>query len=439
MFEGRNLWMVEEKIQKCFAGDGITIYHLPFQRFKTNSITLCFIQPLKTETAAKMALLPAVLRQGSFRYPTATQLSDALKELYGAVLECDTSKKGEKQIVHFYVETVKDALLGEEGIFEKGLALLIEVLKNPRIEEGIFSETIVLREKALLKKQIQAKINDKGSYILERCIEEMCQAEDYSISDMGTLEDVDQITAQNLYEFYTEFLTKTPIEVYVTGDVEAAFLEKLKQQIFALGGERRKLDTTLSFGQAPLQTKYIEEKMNITQGKLCMGYRTNVHPCAKEYTALLLYNSILGGGLHSKLFQNVREKEGLAYYAYSRLDRFKGLMFISTGIEMSNKQKVIDIVRKQLQEMKEGNITEHELTLSKQSIINGLYSMKDHQLSVLDYTFSNNLMGKQQTLDQLAQEVQQVDKNAVVRIAEQIKEDTIAFLTGIEGGQSGER
>jgi len=53
----------------------------------------------------------------------------------------------------------------------------------------------------------------------------------------------------------------------------------------------------------------------------------------------LVYNSILGGGLHSKLFQNVREKAGLAYYAFSRLEKFKGLMVVSCGIEIKTKTR----------------------------------------------------------------------------------------------------
>ena len=72
---------------------------------------------------------------------------------------------------------------------------------------------------------------------------------------------------------------------------------------------------------------------------------------------MLVYSSILGGGPHSKLFINVREKASLAYYAFARLEKFKGLMFVSAGIDVDKDEQTLDIIMEQLNAMTKGDIT----------------------------------------------------------------------------------
>jgi len=172
--------------------------------------------------------------------------------------------------------------------------------------------------------------------------------------------------------------------------------------------------------------------VSVNQGKLCLGFRTNTPPGSKDYYKLLVYNSILGGGLHSKLFQNVREKAGLAYYAFSRLEKFKGLMVVSCGIEIKNKDKALEIIYKQLDEIKNGNISDYEYEASIKSIETGIKSLKDIQLQIVDFYLSQYIAETDDTPDDVIENVKKVTKKDVVDIAERIKLDTVYFLTSKE-------
>jgi predicted Zn-dependent peptidase len=177
------------------------------------------------------------------------------------------------------------------------------------------------------------------------------------------------------------------------------------------------------------EPRNVTETMDVTQGKLCLGFRTNTPPDAKDYPSLMMYNSILGEGIHSKLFQNVREKASLAYYAYSRLEKFKGLMVISSGIEMGNKEKALDIILKQMDEMKKGLISDYEMETAAKSMETGLKSLADNQISMVDFFLSQAICGSQDNFSDIIEKVKAVTRNEIVQVAEKISPDTIYFLT----------
>jgi predicted Zn-dependent peptidase len=423
--------MQNSRIEEVFSKEGLSIYKIPFEKFKTNTITLTIHDDLTKDSVAKNALIPAILKQGTKEYPTRRELSIALKNLYGAVFDGGVSKKGERHIIHFYIETIKD-MYGDkaENLSEKALELLFQMITNPVLENGAFLTETVETEKNNMKKYIEGKLNDKVSYSLERCIEEMCEEEAYGLSESGTIEDYEEITPENLYQHYQDLLQKNPISIYVTGEVKDELIEKIKEKFLVLDRSDVKKIKDTTFKDAPLEVKETFEELNINQGKLCMGYRTNIHPSTFDYYKLVVYNSILGGGIHSKLFQNVREKEGLAYYAYSKLDRFKGLMVISSGIEVSNKEKVVSIVNQQLDELAAGNISDYEFHSAKKQIISGLNSIKDSQLSLTDFYMSGSIIGENQTLEDFIENINKVKQEDVVEISKVIKPDTIYFLHG---------
>jgi predicted Zn-dependent peptidase len=418
-------------IEEVFSKYGLSIYKIPFEKFKTNTITVCIYDDLTKDTVAKNALIPSILKQGSEGYPTRRDLSIALKNLYGAVFDGGVSKKGERQMIHFYMETIKD-MYGADGedLSQKALDLIFQIITNPLLENEAFPAKTVETEINNMKKYIEGKLNDKVSYAFERCIEEMCHDEAYGLSEYGNLEDYEEITPKNLYQHYQNLLHQNPIGIYVTGEVKDELIEKIKGKFLTLVRSKMKEIQKTSFKDAPSEVKETLEELNINQGKLCMGFRTNIPPTSFEYYKLLVYNSILGGGIHSKLFQNVREKEGLAYYAHSKLDRFKGLMVISSGIEVSNKDKVVSIVYQQLDELAAGNISDYEFESAKKYIISGLNSMKDSQLSLTDFYISGSILEVDQTLEDFIENVNKITKDDVVGISKFIKPDTIYFLHG---------
>jgi predicted Zn-dependent peptidase len=427
-----NTLLVEQAL-KIASFNGIDIYGINSGKFKTNSINFFFLDNLNRQNVTKNALLPAVLRRGCRKYPTFRDIALRLEELYGSSFDCGVTKKGERHIIQFYIEFLSDNYTsGDSNQFENAFELLYEIINQPVLEKGVFKEDYLEQEKDNLKKLIESRVNDKMQYSLERCFEETCRNEPYSIYDYGFTADLKSIGTEDLYKQYRDMLETYPLQVYLSGDMDEAMIRKVIDLLMGMKrGTARQLIGN-SQGKNVREVANVTEKMNITQGKLCLGFRTNIQVQSSDYYTLLVYNGILGGGVHSKLFQNVREKASLAYYVFSRLEKFKGLMVVGSGIEITNRDKALEIIMQQLEEIKKGNITDYEFDSTIKSIETGIKSLKDSQMQIVDFYLSQAVAGTKDSFDDIIANVKKVAKKDIVAVAAGIKLDTIYFLTSAD-------
>jgi len=425
--------LTEENVVKIGTVNSIDIYNIPQSRFKTGTISIFLRDSLDRGTVTMNALAPAVLRRGSRTRPTFRDIALCLEELYGASFDCGISKKGECQIVQFNTEYVTDRYTGREsGQFEKVFGLVFEILTQPVLENGRFKDDYVSQEKDNLKRLIEGRINDKLTYAVERCFEETCRDEPFGIYEYGSTGDLEMVDDGELYMNYRRLLETLPIDVYVTGEIGDAEIRFMEDLLSSVG--RKAIKKVESGGRVKSQSgpRYVEERMNVNQGKLSLGFRTGIYANQDDYYPLLVYNGILGGGIHSKLFQNVREKASLAYYAFSRLEKFKGLMAISSGIEIKDKDRALEIILEQLEEMRKGNISDYEFEAATKSIDTGINSLKDSQFQVVDYYLGQSVANTKDSLKVLSEKVKKVSKQDVVRVSENIRHELTYFLTSRE-------
>jgi predicted Zn-dependent peptidase len=241
------------------------------------------------------------------------------------------------------------------------------------------------------------------------------------------------IESPELTSAYESWLQEASMDLYVVGDTTLEEVEQLVQRHFNL--ERAVSSDYLA--QAAVrgdeEANTVIERLNIGQGKLNMGLRTSITYADDKYAAALMYNGILGGYPHSKLFVNVREKESLAYYASSRYDGHKGIATIQSGIEIPNYEKAVTIIKQQLEEMKNGNITDLEMSQTKAMIRNLLKEMQDSAFEMIAYDFNRQLSGKERTPEELLGQIEQISKQDVREAAEQFRLDTIYFLRDEKG------
>lgn len=422
--------LIKEKPLKISSFNGIEVYQIKTEKFKTNSINIFFHDNLNRESAAKNALVPAVLRRGCESFATFQDIAMHLEELYGSSFDCGVNKKGERQIIQFYIEFVSDRFTGENlNLFEKAFDLLYEIITKPVTENNIFKNEYIKQEKENLKRLIESRVNDKAQYSVDRCFEEMCKDEPFGIYEYGSVQDLDSINNSNLFEHYKSFLETLPIQIYITGDVEDVKIQKIAEKLSQVKrGPVKNVDVGFT-NRAVIEVKDITEKMSVNQGKLSLGFRTNTSPNEENYNTLMVYNGILGGGIHSKLFQNVREKASLAYYAFSRLEKFKGLMVISSGIEIDNQEKAKKIIFEQIDEIKSGNISDYEFESTIKAIETGINSLKDSQLQVVDFFLGQSVANTTDDFSSIIEKVKKVTKNDVIDISRKIILDTVYFLT----------
>ncbi|WP_315169275.1 EF-P 5-aminopentanol modification-associated protein YfmF [Metaclostridioides mangenotii] len=415
-------------LKRVDLGNNINLTLIKTSKFKTNLVSVYIQRELDREDVTKNALLPSVITSGSNKYPTLREISHKLDSLYGASLLSNAGKRSEKQILEFKILGINDRFI-DEDIFKDMIEFLNEIINNPFIEGKGFKEEYLDLEKQNLRDKIKAAINDKKSYAQNKCVETMCKDERYSIDENGYEDDIDSITAVDLYNHYKNILKTSPIDIVVEGNFDEDFVaEAIKQNFKFERGEIIEIPRG-EFSKKVGEVKIVEEKMDITQGKLVMGYRANVDYMDNDkYYSLVVGNSVFGGGAHSKLFNNVREKESLCYYVYSSVEKYKSIMFVSSGIEAQNYEKAVKIIKEQLEDLKNGKITDQEISNSKSALINSAKSVTDNIGGMSEFSFAQSLAKTNSTVEDLIKSIDKVTVDDIVNAVKDIELDTVYFL-----------
>jgi len=417
--------------------NGIKLHFMPTQKFKTISIGLFIHQELNSDLAALNALLPSVLEKGCRLYPDYLTLQRKLENLFGADLSTDIIKSGERHTLAFSMETAHDRYLGENSnLLRESLAILSAVLTDPLLENGAFSEKYVKQEKSQLVKDIKALLNDKATYATERCLAEMCTGERFGVFRLGKIEDYDKINPTGLYQYYKQLLACNPVDIYVVGDLNKQEVLDAVGRFFNFSRDKKEINLPATEQKAArTEVLSLEEQMSVNQAKLVLGYRTAIGFKDELHCALLVYSGILGGFPHSKLFMKVREEAGLAYYIHSRLERHKGLMLISAGINYADQQQARAIIELQLSDLAEGKISDTELENTKRGLVNQLLSRQDSPSQMISFHLDGKIGGYNYSFEQLIEGIEKVSLTEITTVAERIKLDTTFLLRPAEGGE----
>lgn len=416
---------------------GVTLRAVQTKKFKTSMLGFTFLEPLTQETASLNALLPKVLRRGTRNHPDMEAMSAALDDLYGGGIEPLVRKKGEVQCVGFWGSFLDDAFVPEDSrILESAAALLGEVILQPAGKGGSFVPEYVESEKTNLIDRIRSEVNDKLQYSLYRLRSLMCEGEAYGIDKLGSEEQAQAITGEALYARYQEMLNTSPIYLYYCGSadpdrVEAAF----RQGLAGLPNtQRNPVPETVSPAEPRGEVRRFTDHMDVSQGKLTMGFRVGGGFRDIETVArFFLLNAIYGGSTNSKLFLNVREKLSLCYFASSSLAMNKGVLLVYSGVEFANFQKAEDEILAQLTACQKGEITPEELEAARRSVVGSLRTSLDAQGRLEEFWLNRFVTDTNYTPEELAAQVEKVTLDELVEAAQRIKLDSVYTLQGKEG------
>ena len=412
--------------------DGIKLHLINNDKFKTNLISVFLTTELNRENVTKNALIPAVLRRGSETMPTQEDISREMEEMYGASFNCGIDKRGDNQVLKFYMETVNDNFLPDnsENMLEKSINKILEIIFRPLIRDNSFYEEYVEQEKENLTQIIQGKIDNKANYAIERCIEEMYQDKPFALYKFGYIEDLENINGKNLYAYYKKLINNSKIDIFVSGIVGEDIIEKIEtnSEVIALA-QREPIYAKPSLKvEVNNDGKVVKDSMSITQGKLVLGLNVNVDNFDQQFD-VMIYNSILGGTASSKLFQNVREKASLAYTAGSNFMKVKNIILVRCGIEIKNYDKALKIVKEQLEQMKDDEFTDQDVEIAKKSLIDSIQTIDDEQDTEILYFFGQEFSEEPFDIQQYIERIKRITKMEVLNVAKKINIDTIYFLT----------
>jgi predicted Zn-dependent peptidase len=413
---------------------GVELIYVHTDKFKTGHLSVNLLLQLDKANAAKNALIMHVLRRGCKRLPELKSISDELDRLYGATIDPVVRTIGEIHCIGFSANFADDRYLPEkEGILEKTVSLTAELLLDPATRGGLLRADYVRSERENLCDAIRSEMSDKRTYSFMRLKEIMFSGEAYATDRNGSLKSAEKIAQIALTKHYKSILASAPIKMFYCGGADEeritqallnAFSTLPRGEIDHSAGTEVKVDCG--------EPRYVVETMDVTQGKLTMGFRLGSIMYAPDYASIAVFNSVFGGGVTSKLFMNVRERMSLCYYASSATDRFKGVMFVMSGVEFDKYETARDEILAQLSACAEGDISEDELSSARSYLVNSVCAMEDSIASLDTYYLAHSIDGLTYSPSEYALLIGEITREDVVKVARSVKLDSVYFLRGEE-------
>ncbi|MBR5520606.1 MAG: insulinase family protein [Oscillospiraceae bacterium] len=354
----------------------VHLTQLPNDKFKRNRLSITLVVPNDRKKATMYALLPGLLERAYEDYPTLQQFSRKLNRMYAAQMMVGTSVVGGNRCLRFTAQGIKNeyCIEGEDLLLEM-CNVLLGVMFRPCLENGAFIEEWLQIEKYKLREEIEGEINDKRGYCVKNAKRKFFGNHFNGVERLGYLDEIDNITAQQLYDCYKELLEKAVVEIFITANNADTAAEKLQQ---AFGYKKDSETAILPVTPMPCtEVKSYTERIDTTQGKVCLVYTTERPLTEDERYHMLVASSLFGGTASSRLFKNVREKQSLCYYCAAGFNGFTSSMTVDSGVEHRNTQRTIDAVQAELDALINGEITQQEIRETQLTIANSLKANYD--------------------------------------------------------------
>ena len=419
-------------LQITTISPGVTLRYVRDTRFKQGAFSFQLVRPMGKEEAAKNALLPAVLLRGTRNCPDLRAVTQRLDELYGAAVSPLVRRVGDYQTAGLYCGFMDDrfALPGDR-VLAPMLDFLREILLDSPLENGSFLPDFVESEKKNLISTIESDRNDKRVYAIQQLLRAMCAGDSFGIPRLGEIEDVASITPEDLTAHYREILRTSPMELlYVGSAAKEQVIAALRPLLDSVERAPMTLPPQTSF--APGQGRDISETLDVAQGKLCMGYATPINLRHPGYAAMQMCNTILGAGMTSKLFMQVREKMSLCYDIGSGFHGSKGILTIAAGIEFEKKDIVKAEILRQMQEICDGHISQQELTAAREALLSNLRATHDAPSAIEGYYASAAVSGIGMTPAEFMEAIERVTAEDVREAAKTLTLRAVYFLKGAQ-------
>lgn len=421
--------------------EGIKLHLITTESFKTDFSVIFISMPLEKENITKNALLPAILKNGTNDLKTSQLISKELDMLYGASFDCGIDKTGDNIVLKFYIESINDNYLPkQENNLEKCLDILLKIVFEPLIVKDGFNKNYIENEKKNLEIIIESQKDDKDLYAYERCINIMYNNSGFGLSKYGRKEDLKSINSTNLYEYYKKVVEKAKIDIILCGRFDKDNMKELvdNSKIIKNLNQRKEPIIINHFTKEVKENiknpQIIEEQFLVSQGKLVLGLDILPNKLGDFRFIAIIYNAIFGNGVNSKLFQIVREREGLAYTAKSEYIVQKNNIFIRCGIECENYNKTVSLIKRLLNDMKDGKFTEVDIEKAKEVILAGIDSINEEQDSQILFKYGQELSKMELDIDDYKEKIKNVTYNEIKEFSKYIQINCIYFLKN--GGEN---
>lgn len=409
---------------------------LKTDKFKTGCMSATLLAPLTRDTAAAHACIPYILRRGTVSLPDLDAVSARLDDLYGAKLEPVVRKLGEIQAIGFLATFCEDRFLpGQTDLLEDMAQLMAEMWLRPNTKGGLFRPAYVESEGEKLAQRIESAMNDKTRYAIARLIANMCSYEDYAVGALGESEDALDLHYVGLTKDYRALLSTSPMELFYCGSADPRQVHRALEAAFTTmsrGEIDEDLGTDIRMNAVEENVRYFTEELEVSQGKLAVGFRLGDCMDDPDQAAMLVFNAVFGGGPASRLFEHVRQEKSLCYHVSSSMDIHKGILLAVAGIDFDQYDAALGEILAQLEDLRQGGVTVQELESARNYVAGRCRSLGDSPTALEDFYLEQTVLGLEYSPMELAALVESVTAEEVTAIAQSVVCDAVYFLRGEE-------
>lgn len=372
----------------------VKLHMIPTEKFKTVLMGIYIKRPLRKEEATLNALLSRVIDKDCERFTTRHEMQLALDEMYGSILVTDIHKLGKDQMLQIKLQVPSEKHIKEDQLMKKAVLMLNEIINRPFIRRNAFDEALVEREKKDLKHKIKAHLKDKTHYVFEKCLKMMYGDSPLIISEYGDLEELESITAQQLYEHYKKKVIHSPMDIVIFGNIDPLKMSHLFDHYFEthfLDWQRHEILWTES--KIMLNNKVIEYK-EVNQSRIALGFALERHMDQRKWVMHQLLSIILGYGGSSKLFKKLREEKGVSYQVFTQMERLPARLLVYAGVKSGEEERTLSWINEEIQKISSGQLTIEDLESAKKKFIQSLKAMEDHPNAFMNFYYYQYTVGE---------------------------------------------
>lgn len=409
--------------------DGVELHLIKNEKFKMNHITFRFSGDFNQKTVARRVLVAQILATANAEYPTAQCFRERLASLYGATLSTKVSTKGLVHIIDIELSFMKNRYtMAKENLLEEVIEFLYQVLFSPLVTVEQYQSKLFELEQANLINYLKAD-KDDSFYSSELGLKKLFFTNPASqTSKYGTAE---LAVVENSYTAFQEFqkmLREDRLDIFLLGEFDDY---RMLQLFNRFPFEDRQKDLVFDYQQE--FSNIVQEKLEVrevNQSVLQLGYSFPTRYGDKDYFTLLVFNGLFGGFAHSRLFTEIREKEGLAYTIGSHFDIFTGLLNVYAGIDKKNRNRAMQLINRQFSTIRTGRFSEALLKQTKKMLQVNLKLAGDSPKVLIERSYNGQYLKNHYSVDDMVDNIDKVNKADVMQLTKNIKLQALYFLEG---------
>lgn len=409
--------------------DGVELHLIKNEKFKMNHITFRFSGDFNQKTVARRVLVAQILATANAEYPTAQRFRERLASLYGATLSTKVSTKGLVHIIDIELSFMKNRYtMAKENLLEEVIEFLYQVLFSPLVTVEQYQSKLFELEQANLINYLKVD-KDDSFYSSELGLKKLFFTNPASqTSKYGTAE---LAVVENSYTAFQEFqkmLREDRLDIFLLGEFDDY---RMLQLFNRFPFEDRQKDLVFDYQQE--FSNIVQEKLEVrevNQSVLQLGYSFPTRYGDKDYFTLLVFNGLFGGFAHSRLFTEIREKEGLAYTIGSHFDIFTGLLNVYAGIDKKNRNRAMQLINRQFSTIRTGRFSEALLKQTKKMLQVNLKLAGDSPKVLIERSYNGQYLKNHYSVDDMVDNIDKVNKADVMQLTKNIKLQALYFLEG---------